>query len=231
MNAQDQRRGRERQGLQGAARGRAPLRASVLSRESALFRQVSWGAAPVRCLPEGDPSQPVGAPDADELESDDLEVDDLTIDESALPELDREDAEAPVREPGYDDLLDRGWLERAGDDDPDDDTPAVDDVGLTIELDSPAADDEGAEVVDLDVGSLLTSLPSEGAELDLDTLAERADPSLGLGALRDLLLPEDDDELDDEAVGDDDRFPAFDDDAERSPQPSADDDSDPDGLT
>jgi hypothetical protein len=180
-------------------------------------------------VPDDDaPSQPSPAtPDIDELEHDDLELDDPIIDEEAFPELDTEEAEGLTRDSGYDDLLDQGWIERTADDELDDDRSAVDDIGLTIELDSPIDDDDGARVVDLDVGSLLTSLPAEGAELDLEpgTLHERGDAALGGGALRELLLSEDEDEHDDREVGDDDRFPVFDADDQRSPSPSADDES------
>jgi hypothetical protein len=173
------------------------------------------------------------SPDPEELEYDELELDDPVIDEAALPELDTEDAEAGSLQPGYEDLLDRHWLERAADDDLDDERSAEDDIGLTIDLDSSRDEEEGAQVVDLDVGSLLTSLPSEGTELDLEPgpMLERADTTLGVGALRDVLLPEDEDERDDREVGDDERFPVFDD-AERQPR-APDDDSEigPDDLS
>jgi len=186
------------------------------------------------CPTEPEPGDSAEPADSDELESDELELDDPTIDESALPELDMEDAEAPVRETGYEDLIDSGRIERESDEGWDDERSVVEDVGLTIELDSPADDDDGAQVVDLDVGSLLTSLPSDGTELDLDaSLHERGESSFGSGVLRDVLLPEDDDEHDDGEVGDDARFPAFDDDAKRSPRPSSDDEADigPDDLS
>jgi hypothetical protein len=180
-----------------------------------------------------DTSGPV-APDREELEYEELELDDPIIDEAALPELDTEDAEAGLREPGFDDLIDRRWLERAADEDWDDERSPVDDIGLTIELDSAPDEDDGAQVVDLDVGSLLTSLPSEGTELDLEPglMQERGDAPLGIGALRDVLLPDDDDEHDDREVGDDERFPVFDEHAERQPRGS-DDESEigPDDLS
>jgi hypothetical protein len=78
-------------------------------------------------------------------------------------------------------------------------------------------------------------LPSEGTELDLEPNPERGDASIGLGALRDVLLPEDDDEdeQDDREVGDDARFPVFDPDAERSPRLLPDEESEigPDDLS
>ena len=181
-----------------------------------------------------DPPQPA-TQDEDELEHEALEVDDPIIDEGAFPALDTEDAEATVREPGYDDLIDRGWLERGADEGWDDERSPIEDVGLTIELDSPESEDDGAQVVDLDVGSLLTSLPSEGTELDIEPgpFQERVDATLGIGALRDVLLPEEDDEQDDREVGDDERFPVFDDHAERPERPSSDEESEigPDELS
>lgn len=188
--------------------------------------------APCRCAPDrDDPVEPAN-PDLDEEEHDDLELDDPTIDEAALPDLDTEDAELPLRESGYDDLLDRGWLERAAEEEWDDERSPVDEIGLTIELDSPAGDDDGAQVVDLDVGSLLTSLPSEGTELDLEPGPAQERGELGVGVLHDMLLPEDEDEQDDREVGDDSRFPVFDDDG-RPARPHADDESEigPDDLS
>jgi hypothetical protein len=187
------------------------------------------------CSPERDTSDPVepASPDVEELEYEELELDDPVIDEAALPALDTDDAEAGLREPGFDDLIDRRWLERGADDDWDDEGSSVEDIGLTIELDSAPDEEDGAQVVDLDVGSLLTSLPSDGTELDLEPgpLLERDSP-LGIGALRDVLLPDDDDEHDDREVGDDERFPVFDEHAERQPR-SSDDESEigPDDLS
>jgi hypothetical protein len=176
------------------------------------------------CSPERDTSDPVepAPPDPEDLEYDEvqLELDDPVIDEAALPKLDTDDAEAGLHEPGFDDLIDRRWLERGADEDWDDERSVVDDIGLTIELDSAPDEEDGAQVVDLDVGSLLTSLPSEGTELDLEPgpVQERGDSPLGIGALRDVLLPEDDDEQDDREVGDDARFPVFDEHTERQPR-------------
>jgi hypothetical protein len=117
--------------------------------------------------------------------------------------------EAPAVAPEYGDLLDANLLERSADTvDPDDDLV---DVGLTLDL-ADRDDVEGlAMVVDLDVGTLLTSLPPAAAVRDERDLGEDA---LASGALREVLLPEEH-ELqrrtdDDEAVGDDERFPAFD---------------------
>jgi hypothetical protein len=155
----------------------------------------------------------------------DLELDDPTIDEAELPRLDTDDAEAVWEVPAYDDLIDRGWLERSAENGPEDEGAGPEEIGLTIDLDGPTDDEDGAQVVDLDVGSLLTSLPSDATELDLELLGhERAD-AVGVGALRDLLLPEsDDDGLEDAEVGDDERFPVFDDAPGIAPRPGADDD-------
>ena len=148
----------------------------------------------------------------EEEEELELDLDDPEIDEAGLPPIDMDDAEALVQETGYGDLLDTSWLERTTADEPEDERATPEDIGLTIELDDPDMDDD-AQVVDLDVGSLLTSLPSEGTELDLDSGG--MDGSLAIAALRDVLLP-----------GDDDRFPAFDDASDIEPRPSLDDTED-----
>lgn len=177
-------------------------------------------------------SSRVGASPADDEEESDIELDDPTIDESLLPPLDEQDAELLPHNSGYDDLLDRNWLERsAGGDEGDDDGVESDAVGFTIELNESSSDDDGAQVVDLDVGSLLTSLPNEGTELDLDPQRGVADGTLAIGALRDMLLPDsDEDESDDSEVGNDERFPAFDDASDIAPRPGRDDTSDRDDL-
>jgi hypothetical protein len=168
----------------------------------------------------------VGSSPTDDDAIPDLELDDPTIDEAELPRLDTDDAEAIGQEPGYDDLLDRRWLERAADDGVDEEDDGLDGFGLTIDLDGPDADEDGAQVLDLDVGSLLTALPSDGTELDLEPFGhERSDVAMGVGVLRDMLLPDSDDEgRDDSEVGDDDRFPAFDDGSGMVPRPILDDD-------
>ena len=189
---------------------------------------------PGACAPDRDGDDAVEplTPDVDEQEHDELELDDPVIDEAALPALDTEDPEAPLREPGFDDLIDRGWLEKAAEEDWDEERSPPEDIGLTIELDSPGGDDDGAEVVDLDVGSLLTSLPSEGTELDLEPGLAQERGDFGAGALGGVLLPEDDDEQDDREVGDDDRFPVFEED-KRPARPLGDDESEigPDELS
>jgi hypothetical protein len=163
--------------------------------------------------------------------------------------------EAPAGDPEYADLLDADWLDRAADARERDDDLV--DVGLTLDLDERDDVDELAQGVDLDVGVLLTSLPlpvsregaassalnaSEGASLDGASLQDsvlsdgaEAEPEIGegslsVGALQDVLLPEqrtgrpraeDDDE-----VGDDESFPAFDSSpALRPGEPGAEDDS------
>jgi hypothetical protein len=168
----------------------------------------------------------VGSSPTDDDAIDDLELDDPTIDEAELPRLDTDDAEAIWDEPGYDDLIDRGWLERSAEDGLEEDVAALEDIGLTIDLDGPSDDEDGAQVVDLDVGSLLTALPSDLTELELEPLGhERGDTVLGVGALRDLLLPDsDDDGLEDGEVGDDERFPVFDDASGIAPRSNLDDD-------
>jgi len=158
--------------------------------------------------------------DEEELE---LDLDDPEIDEAGLPPIDMDDAEALGQDAGYGDLLDTSWLDRTAAEEPEDDRATLDDIGLTIELDDSDMDDD-AQVVDLDVGSLLTSLPSEGTELDLDSGA--VDGALAIAALRDVLLPSDDEVNDDREIGDDDRFPAFDDASDIEPRPSLDDTDD-----
>jgi hypothetical protein len=169
---------------------------------------------------DADDEQPAGSPQpvssdidpAEDEESNELELGDPKIDEAELPELDLEDAEALGEEHRYDDLIDRRWLERGAGDDDDDDRSSMDEVGLTIDLDELASEDDGAQIVDLDVGSLLTPLPSDAVELELDPGPARDRAALALGALRDMLLPEGEEaDQDDHDVGDDDRFPVFDD--------------------
>jgi hypothetical protein len=169
----------------------------------------------------------IGPTPTDDDAIDGLEFDDPTIDEIELPELDTDDAEALGHEQNYDDLIDRGWLERTADDaELEDDRDALSDIGLTIELDGPDVDDEGAQVLDLDVGSLLTSLPGDGTELDLEPFGqERGDAATGIGILRGMLLPDSEEGgHDDREVGDDARFPVFDDASHIEPRPSLDDD-------
>jgi hypothetical protein len=172
--------------------------------------------------------QPVtGADLTEEEESDDLELDDPTIDEAGLPALDMEDAEALAQDHRYEDLLDHRWLERGADAEEEDEDRSIEEVGLTIDIDDLADEEDGAQVVDLDVGSLLTSLPSEGTELDLDPGPLHGDGSLALGALRDMLLPDDQAvDSDDREVGDDERFPAFDDSSDIAPRPLHEEDAD-----
>jgi hypothetical protein len=160
----------------------------------------------------------------------DIDFDDPTIDEALLPPMDLDDPELLGRDAGYDDLLDRKWLERTADDEEDEDGVVVEPVGFTIELNGPSVDDD-AQVVDLDVGSLLTSLPGEGTELELDSrndsLRGVGDGSLTAGVLRDMLLPDtDEDDMDDGEIGDDDRFPAFDDASDIGPRPGREDTDD-----
>lgn len=143
-----------------------------------------------------------------------------------------EERDAPVLDPEYGDLLDTQWLDRETDAlDPEDDLV---DIGLTIDLDDADNSDELAQMTELDVGTLLTSLPEQEEDgsslsLDLSEQAERAprDASVGLGVLQDLLLPEERSERrreDDEAVGNDESFPVFD--GVSAPPTPLDDDAD-----
>jgi hypothetical protein len=157
--------------------------------------------------------------------------------------------EAPAGDPEYGDLLDADWLDRVADARERDDD--LIDVGLTLDLDDCDDGDELAQVMDLDVGILLTSLPlpvwredgrfsglnaadgvsSDGDSSDGDspdsgsadsgsadsvpsdgTEPELGGGSLSIGALRDVLLPEERAHPraeDDDEVGDNERFPAF----------------------
>jgi hypothetical protein len=141
---------------------------------------------------------------------------------------DEEEEEAPAAAE-YGDLLDAQWLERETDVlERDDDLV---DIGLTLDLDDDE-EDENAYFVDLDVGTLLTSLLPAGADSDSSEPALN-DGSLASGALSELLLPEErrSDERtvkqradDDEAVGDDEQFPAFDESGGVPERPAGDDD-------
>jgi hypothetical protein len=157
----------------------------------------------------------------------------MTIDgegsDARAASLGDEEEEAPAA-PEYGDLLDARWLERDADVlERDDDLV---DVGLTLDLDDDDEDDESSYAVDLDVGTLLTSLLPPGADSDASEPALN-DGSLASGALNEVLLPEErrSDERtakqraeDDEAVGDDEQFPAFDDSDGLPERPAADDD-------
>lgn len=140
----------------------------------------------------------------------DLDVDDIQIDEASLPLLDTEDPETLALEQEHDDLLDRRWLEQPVTDEDDEERSALDELGVTIELNASGAEDE-AEEVDLDIGDLLEPLPGDGADGDLSLGHERGEGAFGVAALNDMLLPESEEEHDERDVGDDDRFPAFDD--------------------
>ena len=132
----------------------------------------------------------------------------------AAPE---DEDDAPMGEPEYGDLLDADWLERTADAlELDEDLV---DVGLTLDLNQQDDADEHADA-DLDVGALLTSLPTSGVARDVSAASEAdaverelGDGALALGALRDVLLPEEraarQRSDDDDDVGQDDRFPAF----------------------
>jgi hypothetical protein len=142
----------------------------------------------------------------------------------------RDDEEDVPAAADYGDLLDARWLEREADVLERDDELV--DVGLTLDLDDDDEDDENAYAVDLDVGTLLTSLLPAGSDFDS---AEPAlnDGSLASGALSEVLLPEESPPEerglarradDDEAVGDDERFPAFDESDGLPERPASDDD-------
>ncbi len=164
------------------------------------------------------PSKPDDA-DGEETGLEEMELDDAELRAMVLPELDTDDPELLLQEAhGYTDLIDGEWLERAAEIGELEEDGAYGEVGLTIELNGPDTGEDLAQVVDLDVGSLLTSLPGEGGDLDLD-LDLTSDQTLGdgafaLGALGDVSLPGGEGsqgERADDEIGDDDRFPVFED--------------------
>lgn len=144
---------------------------------------------------------------------------------SASAASSREDDEDAPAATEYGDLLDAKWLEREADAlELDDDLV---DVGLTLDLDDDDEDDENTYAVDLDVGTLLTSLLPAGADAD-SAEPTLNDSSLASGALSEVLLPEERAMKrraeDDEAVGDDEQFPAFDESDGLPERPAMDDD-------
>ena len=157
----------------------------------------------------------------------DLDVDDIQIDEASLPRLDTEDPETLALEQEHDDLLDRRWLEQPVTDEDSEERSALDDLGVTIELNASGAEDE-AEEVDLDVGDLLEPLAGDGSDGDLSLGHDRGDGAFGVAVLHDMLLPESEEEHDERDVGDDERFPVFDDGAPAW-RPAHGDDDGPDG--
>jgi len=163
------------------------------------------------------------SPEEDEEAIADLDVDDIQIDEANLPRLDIEDPETLALEQEHDDLLDRRWLERPETDDDSEERSALDDLGVTIELNASGAEDE-AEEVDLDIGDLLEPLPGDGSDGD-PSLGHERDSAFGVAALHDMLLPESEEEQDGRDVGDDERFPVFDDGAPAWRPVQGDDDS------
>jgi hypothetical protein len=131
-----------------------------------------------------------------------------------LPELDLDDPDVLMGEGSdYSEWLDTDRLAwSAQDAEVDDELTGYIDVGLTLDLDGADSGEELVQLMDLDVGALLTSLPLESTELDLDALAEFSG-TFGVGALRDLLLPEgaggsEFDELPGD-MDDEERFPVF----------------------
>jgi hypothetical protein len=134
-----------------------------------------------------------------------------------------DDDDVPVADPQYGDLLDEQWLERGTDAlDPDDDLV---DIGLTIDMSDSGKLDE-AQGLELDVGALLTSLPAPDA-VDFGDAPEREEGAVGIGALQELLLPEEQGTRreDDEDAGLDEHFPAFDGMAAPRPVAPVDDDA------
>jgi hypothetical protein len=158
----------------------------------------------------------VGPDDAEPVEEEDLDLPDV------LPALDLDDADALLGDGSdYSDWLGAAWLERSAEDvELEDERAGLLDVGLTLDLNESDTEEELAQLLDLDVGELLTSLPLEVTELDLDSSA-REDGAFGASGLRILHTPDGNDwDSSDEALGDDERFPAFDDSAIVVPRPA-----------
>ena len=151
---------------------------------------------------------------------------------SAGPSVETDDDDPPGGSDDHQDLLDTDWLQRA-DEDIAGDEDAVD-VALTLDLDADDDADELAQILDLDVGPLLTSLlpsalvtegvASEGVDRSFEPMARDGhDVGFGVGALREHLLPErplapagagearekESAERGDDEVGDDERFPVW----------------------
>ncbi len=157
------------------------------------------------------------APDEPADDSDELDEEaQLPMDAGLRPFESDEPTEAELfeREPEYGDLIDSGWIDRAARiEELDDDRTNSLDVGLTLDLGGSDEDDELGQMVDLDVGALLTPLPRDtDGERDAARDLGSTEPSFAIGALRELLLPDpSDDEDEQEQEIDDERFPAFDD--------------------
>jgi hypothetical protein len=170
-------------------------------------------------LAEGMPQGPdgvLGPEDAEPAEEEEIDLPDV------LPELDLDDADVLLGDGSdYGDWLGGAWLERSAEDvELDDERAGFLDVGLTLDLNESDADEELAQLLDLDVGELLTSLPIEVTELDLDALALQ-DGAFGVSGLRVLRTPDGNAwDGSDEELGDDERFPAFDDSLIAVPRPA-----------
>jgi hypothetical protein len=156
------------------------------------------------------------APDETRDDSGDLDEEvQLPMDAGLRPFDSDELSEAELfdREPDYGDLIDSGWIDRAARiEELDDDRNNSLDVGLTLDLSGSDDDEELGQMVDLDVGALLTPLPRD-TEGDRDAARDvGSTEAFAMGALRDLLLPDESDaEIEQEQEIDDERFPAFDD--------------------
>ena len=143
-------------------------------------------------------------------------------------ELD-EDADAIPPNPEYSDLLDVDWIGRGTDAEALDDDD-VSDVHLDLMQSGDTGELEEQLNLEFDVGSLLTSVPSEGA-VDLDAMISDVD---GMHSdARDLLLPATDAELPartDDEIGDDERFPVFEEAPPERPSVSSGDDPGLEGI-
>lgn len=154
-----------------------------------------------------------GAPAGDEDEGD-LE-EDFQLPPSFEEIAPLQDAgDAPEEPAGYGDLLDADWIQRgAHEEDLDDDGSSLE-VGMTLDIGDAETDEDAAPLLELDVGPLLTFEVGDGEDTDGDATRDQSslDATLGAAALGDwLLTDESEDAASDEEIGDDERFPAFDD--------------------
>jgi hypothetical protein len=145
-----------------------------------------------------------------------------------LHELD-EEGDAAMPNPEYSDLLDVDWIGRGTDAESLDDDD-VSDVHLDLMQSGDPGELEESLNLEFDVGSLLTSVPLErGVDLDAATLEIEVMHS----ETRDLLLPDGDSEpavRGDEEIGDDERFPVFDEGAPERPSVSSGEDPGLEGI-
>lgn len=197
----------------------------VFSSNAAPFAAASAGLA--WAAPERDPDQAVEEELERELEEE------FHVPAAVLKTPRDMDPDIDEEAPRYGDLLDTDWIERAAQvEDIDDERGGALDVGMTLDVSDAYGEDDASQVVDLDVGPLLT-LITDGGDTDRELARDHTlmDSTFGNDALSDLLLTEDgSDPGSDEEIGDDERFPALDEPMNRDDRPAADDPSDEEGI-